>query len=148
MSAAKLSFKTVDFQSPLYHQCIALRDELLRKPLGLRFSPEDLALEIHDHHLALLNEKNELLACLVLTPYDKYSIKMRQVAVKKSIQGRGLGRQLVLYAENFSREKGFQKIFCHAREGALPFYLKLGYRIVGKAFREVGIRHFRMEKNL
>jgi len=148
MSDAKLSFKTVDFQSPAYHKTVALRDELLRKPLGLQFSSEDFAREKYDYHLALVDEKDEPLACLILTPIDEKNIKMRQVAVKESIQGRGIGRQLLSYAEEFARKKGFQMVFCHAREGVIPFYQKLGYRISGEPFTEVGIRHFRMEKDL
>jgi predicted GNAT family N-acyltransferase len=36
----------------------------------------------------------------------------------------------------------------HARETAVPFYLKLGYEVVGGQFEEVGIPHFKMEKKL
>jgi predicted GNAT family N-acyltransferase len=36
----------------------------------------------------------------------------------------------------------------HAREAAVPFYLKLGYALAGEPFEEVGIPHRAMEKTL
>jgi len=36
----------------------------------------------------------------------------------------------------------------HAREAAIPFYLRLGYELEGEPFTEVGIPHRRMVKLL
>jgi predicted GNAT family N-acyltransferase len=36
----------------------------------------------------------------------------------------------------------------HARATAVPFYLRLGYTVVGEPFEEVGIPHRGMEKAL
>ncbi|MEL4403078.1 GNAT family N-acetyltransferase, partial [Shewanella algae] len=63
-------------------------------------------------------------------------------------QGKGLGRQLALHAESYARQNGYKLIHCHARDAAKDFYLKLGYKIVGDEFTEVGIKHYYMEKQL
>ncbi len=42
----------------------------------------------------------------------------------------------------------FDKITLHARKNAVPFYLALGYKIIGEEFEEVGLPHFEMEKNI
>ena len=57
-------------------------------------------------------------ACLVLKPLDERCIKMRQLAVGKSSQGKGFGRELVKYAHSFARERGYAEIVLHARETA------------------------------
>ena len=40
--------------------------------------------------------------------------------------------------------QGGSEIALHARESAVPFYLALGYGLVGEPFEEVGIPHRKM----
>ena len=71
---------------------------------------------------------------------------MRQLAVATELQGRGLGKTLVRYAESFARQSGYQEIVLHARESAVRFYEKLGYTRQGDCFTEVTIPHYQMRK--
>lgn len=129
--------------SERYRRTVALRDAILRKPLGLSFSEEELAAEADSIHLALF-EGDELLGCLILKPLSGTACKMRQVAVRPDRQGQGLGRLLVKASE----ARGFSEIVLHAREAAVGFYLHLGYEVLGEPFKEVGIPHRRMRKDL
>ncbi len=137
-----------------YRQTVALRDEILRRPLGLTFSPEELAEEKDSFHLACrqdggpLGPPGGLAACLVLKPLSEQQIQMRQLAVDADFQGRGIGTQLVRYSEVFARQRGYRQIVMHARETAVGFYEKLGYRKEGGRFTEVTIPHYRMSKIL
>ena len=137
----------IEHGSGEYEETVALRDEVLRKPLGLSYDPAELAGEKESFHLAL-REGNELVACLVLKPLDERCIKMRQLAVRESSQGKGCGRELVNYAESFVRELGYAEIVLHARETARGFYWKLGYVAEGDFFTEVGLPHLAMRKKL
>ena len=137
----------IEHGSGEYEETVALRDEVLRKPLGLSYDPTELAGEKDSFHLAL-REGAELVACLVLKPLDEQCIKMRQLAVRESSQGKGCGRELVNYAESFVRELGYAEIVLHARETARGFYWKLGYVAEGDFFTEVGLPHLVMRKKL
>ena len=95
-----------------------------------------------------MREGTELVACLVLKPLDEHCIKMRQLAVRESSQGKGFGRELVNYAHSFARERGYAEIVLHARETARGFYEKLGYEAEGDSFTEVGLPHLAMRKKL
>ena len=130
-----------------YDETVVLRDEVLRKPLGLSYDPAELAGEKDSFHLAL-RMGAELVACLVLKPLDERCIKMRQLAVGKSSQGKGFGRELVNYAHSFAREREYAEIVLHARETARGFYQKLGYEAEGDSFVEVGLLHIAMRKKL
>ena len=130
-----------------YEETVVLRDEVLRKPLGLSYDPAELAGEKDSFHLAL-RKGAELVACLVLKPLDERCIKMRQLAVGKSSQGKGFGRELVNYAHSFARERGYAEIVLHARETARGFYWKLGYQAEGNSFAEVGLPHLFMRRML
>jgi predicted GNAT family N-acyltransferase len=138
----------IEFATPEYDETVQLRDKILRKPLGLAFTEEQLATEFADFHLAAYTDDWQLQGCLVLTPYDDKTLKMRQVAVSEAVQKTGVGRQLVEASEVFARKNGFETMALNARETAVPFYQKLNYTIVGEPFEEVGIPHFKMVKSL
>lgn len=136
----------IEFATPEYDEAVALRHEVLRKPLGLEFLPEQLAAEWSDIHLAAFDTTGKMVAILLLTPVNDQEVKMRQVAVAMEQQGRGLGAALVAQSEEIARSMNFNKMTLHARETAVPFYLRLGYEKVGDLFEEVSIPHFKMIK--
>ena len=134
--------------SPEYALTVALRHEVLRIPLGLAFTVDQLASEGDSHHLAAFDEEGHILGCLMLTPRENGEIQMRQVAVRPDLQGTGLGRELSKEAERKARELGFTRVMLHARDVAVGFYEKLGYFREGESFTEVGIPHQQMAKRL
>lgn len=138
----------IQFGTPEFDEAVRLRYEVLRKPLGLEYTPEQLAAEYDNIHLAAFDATGRLIGYLNLTPVDLEEVKMRQVAVHPDAQGAGVGKALVLASEVVAKRAGFKKISLHARETAVPFYQKLDYTVVGERFEEVTIPHFYMEKML
>ena len=126
---------------------VNLRNEILRKPLGLVFTEEELEQEKEDILMGAF-EDDRLLACCLLTPMDSGTVRLRQMAVPNNMQGKGVGRALMIFAENVARDLGYRKLCMHARKTALGFYEKLGYTVAGEEFLEVTIPHFTMEKAL
>lgn len=145
-------FQVLEFGSVLHKNSVKLREEVLRAPLGLSFSPEDIESEKEEFHLAMVSDEGDnpiIYAILLLKrTEDPYVIKMRQVATKPELQNKGIGSELVSYAENFARDLGFLKMELNARQNAVPFYLRLGYKVVSEQFFEVTIPHFKMVKSL
>jgi len=139
--------RELKYGSDLYHKSIELRDKVLRKPLNLQFTKEELAQDKVDHHLAFVVDE-EVVGILVLKRVNENTFKMRQVAVDDSIQKSGIGTKLVKFSESFSINKNVHNITLSARDIAVPFYLKLGYKIEGKGFVEVGIAHHTMTKKI
>jgi GNAT superfamily N-acetyltransferase len=89
-------FRKIDFKSDNYEFECALRDEVLRRPLGLSLYDEDLSGERAQLHFGLFDSGNDLLACLIAVPVSAEEVKLRQMVVKADCQGQGLGR-LILY---------------------------------------------------
>lgn len=142
-----IRIELVEHGSPKYHDTVSLRDTILRKPLGLDFSEDQLHEESSSFHVACYF-KDALAGCLVLQPDGDRSLKMRQVAVSNKHQGLGIGRAMVAFSEQFAREKGYTRICMHARETAVGFYLRLGYEVEGEPFEEVTIPHRSMFKEI
>ena len=133
--------------SPTYLATVDLRDSVLRKPLGLQFSVEELDAEKDSHHIACYLG-GRLVGCLVLLPSAGGDVQMRQLAVVAEFQGKGIGTALVEYSEGLAQGLGYRRMILHARETAVPFYEKRGYSTVGGRFEEVTIPHWAMEKLL
>lgn len=142
-----MALKLIDHGTPEYLQMVQLRTEILRKPLGLSFLPEELEKE-KDEILIAAFEEEKMLGCCMLIKTDPGTVRLRQMAVLNTLQGKGIGRALMQFAENIARDRGFRSITMHARKTATGFYEKLGYRVVGEEFEEVTLPHVVMEKNL
>ena len=70
------------------------------------------------------------------------------MAVGENWQGKGIGRELILFAEKFAKKKGIKQMVMNARKVAIGFYQKLGYKIVSDEFIEVTIPHVKMVKTI
>jgi GNAT superfamily N-acetyltransferase len=143
-----MALKFIDHGTKEYQQMIDLRMQILRTPLGLTFSKADLENEKDDILLGCFDEEH-LEACCILTgiePAD--TVKLRQMAVLDGLQGKGIGRALMNFAEKVARDAGYNKLTMHARKTAVGFYEKLGYNICGDEFEEVTVPHYPMEKKL
>ncbi|HEX7080538.1 MAG TPA: GNAT family N-acetyltransferase [Gammaproteobacteria bacterium] len=133
------------FGSPLYEEVTELRRALLRRPLGLDFTREDLEREREDTHLAAV-EGGRVVGTLLLRRVNERTARIMRMAVAEDKQGRSIGRALVERAEALARDAGFETVMMHARATAVGFYVKCGYASVGEEFLEQGIPHVRMEK--
>lgn len=142
-----MALKQIDHGSKEYLQMVKLRNEILRQPLGLSLTPDELEKEKDDILIGAFDE-DEMLACCMLTKADNNSLRLRQMAVQNNQQGKGIGASMMNFAEILTRDKGYKKIIMHARETAIGFYEKLGYQVVGDRFTEVTIPHYVMEKKL
>ncbi len=142
-----MALKIITHGSSEYKQMVDLRYTMLRKPLGLSFTPEDLEAEKDDILLGCF-EDNKLEACCMLTKTEPKTVRLRQMAVTSVLQGKGIGRALMTFAENVARDRGFKRLTMHARKSAIGFYEKNGYQTKGDEFFEVTIPHFVMEKEL
>jgi predicted GNAT family N-acyltransferase len=142
-----MGLKQIDHGSSDYQKVIQLRYSILRAPLGLNFSQEDLDNEKDHIHIASF-EDDDLLGCCMLTKIDQHTLQLRQMAVKANLQGKGIGESIMSFAENIARDKGYRRIIMHARDTAIGFYEKFGYKVKGDQFIEVNLPHHVMEKNI
>jgi predicted GNAT family N-acyltransferase len=140
-------FTQVHHRTKEYDQTVALRNEVLRIPLGLELSQEEGPEEKDSFHLASWRD-NALVACLVLKPLSDTQLQMRQLAVREDCRRKGVGHALVNYAESFAMDHDYEEIVLHARETVLGFYEKMGYEIEGDRFIEVTLPHLCMRKSL
>lgn len=142
-----MALKIIDHGSPEYNQMIKLRDSILRKPLGISFSKEELEKE-KENMLIGAFEDDSILGCCMLVQENPTTVRLRQMAVLNDLQGKGIGRALMAFAENLARDHGYKIMSMHARKNSVGFYEKMGYKVKGEEFIEITIPHYIMEKIL
>lgn len=132
--------------SELYRLALDLRREILRRPLGLDFTPEDIAAEASEIFFGLFIEGRAIGSVSLV---DKRNhVKLRQMAIDPEFHGQGLGTILFEAAASWAKQQGFHRIELHARVTAAPFYEKQGCQRVGEVFTEVTLPHILMVKDL
>jgi predicted GNAT family N-acyltransferase len=139
--------KIIRHGSAEYGDMLQLRIKYLLEPIGVPDSYINQDKERKDLHIGAF-EAGSIIGCCVLTPLDNGLMQLRQMVVRTDLQGKGMGGQIVRFAERITREKGCHTMMMHARDPVIEFYEHLGYKIVGEQFFEVGLGHHRMEKQL
>jgi len=136
----------IEFGGDLHRQELRLRGEVLRKPLGM--APETAVTPFDHEALRFVALVDSVVVGCVLLHVRGDDGKLFQMAVLPEHRGRKIGRALVAALEAEGKQLGLRRIFCHSRSHAMAFYLELGYWVIGEPFMEIGIEHFRMEKDL
>lgn len=142
-----MALRIIDYSSEDYGKMVELRREILRKPLGIDYAPEDLEREKEDILIGAF-EEDRIVGCCILTKLTQDTCKLRQMAVHSKVQRNGLGGAMLQFAENVARDAGYRKMVLNARKTALGFYEKLGYQQEGNEFLEVSLPHFKMHKSI
>jgi predicted GNAT family N-acyltransferase len=125
----------------------ALRQEVLRKPLGLDLYTQDFSAEKKWLSIGAFNEDN-LVGCVMLSTINETTIQLRQMAVSIAFQGNGIGNQLLCFVQNYCVQNIISTIILHARKNAIPFYKQFGFTVIGDEYLEVGLPHFSMQKSI
>lgn len=141
------------FGSAEYLASLQLREQVLRRPLGLSLSADDTGSDDRQRHFGAFAEAQPALplAVLLLKP-EQAALDgplvgvLRQMAVSEARRGAGLGRWLLAHVESAAWAMGCQRIELAARVAVLGFYLRCGYHPEAAVYLAVGIPHQRMVK--
>lgn len=137
----------IDSKSKYYEHVLMIRQDVLRTPLGFTLSQEDIE-DDKNQQIIIALDKEKAVGCLFLKIVSQDKVKFRQMAIAEKYQHQGIGKSIIHFAENFCILNQYKKIELHARKTAIDFYQKQHFQLIGEAFYEVGIPHFKMEKNI
>lgn len=137
-----MKFKFIDTEGSEYEKERMLRWEVLNKPLGLPPGSEERPEEATGMHLVAVEKKN-VVGCVCAQEGEIF-----QMAVSEEYRGRGFGRKLMHTMENTLFEKGLREVWLYARQDAVGFYEKMGYRLEGTCVKKDGATCLLMKKHL
>jgi predicted GNAT family N-acyltransferase len=111
--------------------------------------PEHEELDGHDHegvHLIAIQDDELLGTCRLLLVGR--TVQFSRLAVRGSARRQGIATALLEAADQETRSAGARRLVLHAQTYARRLYEQAGYLPRGKPFREAGIEHIAMEKEL
>lgn len=132
-----------------YRRYYHLRWQLLRAPWKQPEGSETDDIEAQCLHLMAIDDNDECIGVARLQLNSITQAQIRYMAVTTACERKGIGRALIAALEKHAGQAGIKTIVLDARETAVGFYEKLGYRVIEKSYRLFGeIQHFRMHKEL
>lgn len=130
-----------------YKQYYHLRWKILRAPWHQPEGSEIDDIEEICLHLMAVNDNKKVIAVARLQFNSDSEAQIRYMAVAGEYERKGIGRELVNTLEQHAQDSSSKKIILHAREPAIGFYQKLGYRVIEKSYLLFDeIQHFQMIK--
>lgn len=142
-----LEFRVIEYATEEYKKTLQLRDEVMRKPLGLRLSEEDTRYDNQRIHIGGYIG-NELICGCSLRIIHRKMAHIYSVYVKQKYQNQGIGQQLMAFVEEYVRQSGVARFYVEGRKAAKNFYLKCGFRPCGSEYTDMNIIHQDMKKDI
>lgn len=132
-----------------FRQYYELRWKILRAPWKQPRGSERDSLDNNGTHLMLVNPARVVAGVGRLHFNNIREAQIRFMAIDVALQRQGHGSRLLHALEARARELGAARIVLDARETALRFYHKHGYRAVGPGHMLYNsVAHVKMEKEL
>jgi len=126
-----------------------LRWKLLRAPWNQPEGSESDEIEEQCFHLIAVDECGDIIGVARLQFNSKSEAQIRYMAVARSHERQGVGRELINALEKHAATTEHSMIVLDAREPAVGFYQKSGYQVLEKSYLLFDeIQHFRMSKML
>lgn len=129
-----ITIRQVQWGTQEYSQAVELRCRVFEK----NHSQLNLGREFEDYHFGAFMG-SQMVGCFVLTELSDETVQMRQVAVDESVRGKNVGRQMLIFAEEFVKQEGYNTIILKSRKYATPFYEKHNYVQTSEEFAEAAM---------
>lgn len=133
-----ISFHHTDIK--LFQQALFIREKVFVIEQGVDKSIEYSG-DAEATHYLLLDDRNPI--GTARWRKTGKGIKLERFAVLADFRNKGTGK-IILDKILLDVKPQGQVVYLHAQEGAVKFYLKNGFQIVGEMFMEAGIKHYKM----
>ena len=126
-----------------------LRWQLLRAPWNQPRGSERDEYEKDAYHVIAIDSTQKIIGVGRLHRISQTQSQIRYMAVQPPARQHGIGKSLLMALEEQAKRWGMQSIVLNAREQAIVFYQRCGYRSDKETTTLYGvIRHWRMSKQI
>ncbi len=125
-----------------------LRWEILRRPWRQPPGSEKDEFEKNSFHFMAVSD-SKIIGVGRLHSINSETSQIRYMAIDEKYRNNGVGSAIIEAIEKQAVLCGIKKIILDARDSAVGFYQKHGYRVTAPSHTLFGeIKHFRMEKTI
>lgn len=138
---------TRDLDSSVYKDALSIRYKVF---VDEQKVPKDLEIDdLEESSLhGTLYSSNQAIATVRLFPLNPDCYKVQRVAVLKEFRKKGFGEKIMQESENKAKKMNAKFLELDSQNKAIPFYQKLGYKIISGEFLDAGILHHKMNKRI
>jgi predicted GNAT family N-acyltransferase len=111
---------------------------------------ENLVFDGHDSealHMVVRDRERAIGSARVQFLADNQA-KLERMTVLNRYRRKGIDREMLLFLEAVWNDRRVQQVIIHAQLEVVPFYKLCGFEEVGLPFREAGIKHINMRRQL
>ena len=134
---------TVPFESDLGRLALALRFEVF---VDEQKVPEEIERDAFDatatHVVALVD--GDVVGTLRVVFLPEHA-KIGRVAVRAGFRGRGIARDMMVFAMELARARGESRFYLTSQSDKVGFYERLGFTAFGDEFDDGGLPHLAMK---
>jgi predicted GNAT family N-acyltransferase len=143
---SKFSYKLVtgDVELP---EAFEVRRQVFVREQGIS---ENLVFDEHDREALhiVVKDGEKVIGSARVQFLANNQAKLERMAILKHYRRKGIGREMLLFLNAVWRDKQVRQVIIHAQFEVVPFYKLCGFDKVGLPFREAGIKHIKMCKQL
>jgi predicted GNAT family N-acyltransferase len=143
---SKFSYKLVTGGVEL-QEALKVRRQVFVREQGIS---EDLVFDGHDRealHMVVKDGERVIGSARVQFLTDNQA-KLERMAILERYRRKGIGKEMLLFLDTVWKDKQMQQVIIHAQLEVVPFYKLCGFDQFGSPFREAGIKHIKMRKQV
>jgi predicted GNAT family N-acyltransferase len=143
---SKFSYKLVTGEVELQEAFEVRRQVFVRE----QDIPEELVFDGHDGEAlhVVVKDGKRVIGSARIQFLSNNQAKLERMAILKRYRRKGIGRKMLLFLDTVWKDKQVQQVIIHAQFEVVPFYKLCGFDELGLPFREAGIKHIKMRKQL
>jgi len=143
---SKFGYKLVTGDVEL-QEAFAVRRQVFVREQGIS---EDLVFDGHDREALhmVVKDGERIIGSARVQFLAGNQAKLERMAVLKRYRRKGIGKEILLFLDAVWKDKQVQQVIIHAQLEVVPFYKLCGFDEFGSPFREAGIKHIKMRKQL
>jgi len=142
----KFSYKLVTSDVEL-QEAFEVRRQVFVREQGIS---EGLVFDEHDKEALhmMVKDGDRVIGTARVQFLTNNQAKLERMAILKRYRSKGIGREMLLFLDAVWKDKQVQQVIIHAQFEVIPFYKLCGFDELGLPFREAGIKHIKMCKQL
>jgi predicted GNAT family N-acyltransferase len=143
---SKFSYKLVTGDVEL-QEAFEVRRQVFVREQGVS---EELVFDGHDREALhmVVKDGERVIGSARVQFWANNQAKLERMAILKHYRRKGIGREMLLFLDAVWKDKQVQQVIIHAQFEVAPFYKLCGFDELGLPFREAGIKHIKMRKQL
>ena len=142
----KVSYKLVAGDVEL-QEALEVRRQVFVREQGIS---EDLVFDGHDKEAlhVVVKDGERVIGSARVQFLAHNQAKLERMAVLKRYRRKGIGKEMLLFLNAVLKDRQVQQVIIHAQLEVVPFYKSCGFDEFGLPFREAGLKHIEMRKQV